>query len=183
MTNYSGIQLEGQELYERQKKVRSQILYPPAPRIIATNLQVPDNLGSVLRLADAAGSNAVIFIGATELDHKRIHKTARSCESLIPWEVYNSDRFFEEINLFRPLVALEITSSSNNIFSTSMPDNCAFVIGNERYGIPEKILSVCDLSVHIPMYGTNGSMNVTHALAIALFEWRRQKLHRCDQNL
>ncbi|WP_129628737.1 TrmH family RNA methyltransferase [Candidatus Oscillochloris fontis] len=170
-------QLEGQELYERQKQLRSQMLYPPAPRIIAANLQIPDNLGSVLRLADAAGSSSVIFIGAIEIDHKRIHKIARNCDSLIPWEVYDSDRFFEEIHLFRPLVALEITSCSSDIFSTNMPDNCTFVIGNERHGIPEKILSECDFSVHIPMYGTNGSMNVTHALAIALFEWRRQKLH------
>jgi tRNA G18 (ribose-2'-O)-methylase SpoU len=27
------------------------------------------------------------------------------------------------------------------------------------------------------MYGTNGSMNVTHALGVALFEWRRQQGH------
>jgi tRNA G18 (ribose-2'-O)-methylase SpoU len=177
MVNNPGIQLEGQELYERQKHLRSEIVYPSAPRIIATNLQVPDNLGSVLRLADAAGSSGVLFIGATDLDYKRMHKTARNCEAFVPWDVYGVDQFFEKINLFRPLLAIEITSSSKNLFSTEMPDNCSFVIGNERHGIPEKILSVCDQSIHIPIYGTNGSMNVTHALAIALFEWRRQKSH------
>ncbi len=181
MINHSGIQLEGQELYERQKKLRSQMLYPPAPRIIAVNLQVPDNLGSVLRLADAAGSSKVVFIGDIDIDYKRLNKTARSCDSLVPWDIYTSERFFEEIHLFRPLVALEITSCSNNIFSTNIPDNCTFVVGNERHGIPETILSECDLSVHIPMYGTNGSMNVTHALAIALFEWRRQKSHYTNE--
>lgn len=89
MRHNPGIQLEGQELYKRQKQLRSQTQYPLAPRIIATHLHVPDNLGSVLRLADAAGSSAVIFIGATELDHKRIHKTARNCESLIPFHCHN----------------------------------------------------------------------------------------------
>ncbi|WP_373693577.1 hypothetical protein [Limnofasciculus baicalensis] len=36
------------------------------------------------------------------------------------------------------------------------------------------MLEHCQQAVQIPMYGVNGSMNVTHALAIVLFEWRIQ---------
>jgi len=177
MSNASGAQLAGQVLYERQKALRAQTPFPPAPQIIATHLQVPDNIGSVLRLADAAGSGHVIFISNTEIDEKRIHKTARSCESLVAWEVYSIEQFLHEQDTFQPLLALEITSQSQNIFSTVLPTRCSFVIGNERHGIPTAILSSCRQALHIPMYGTNGSMNVTHALGIALFEWRRQQSH------
>jgi tRNA G18 (ribose-2'-O)-methylase SpoU len=177
MSNTSGTQLEGSVLYERQKVLRAQERFPPAPQIIATQLQVPDNIGSVLRLADAAGSSRVIFINTTEIDDKRVHKTARSCELLVAWEVYTMEQFLHEQEAFQPLIALEITSQSRTIFATKLPTRCSFVIGNERHGIPTPILSLCRQALHIPMYGTNGSMNVTHALGIALFEWRRQQSH------
>lgn len=173
----TGIQIDGQALYEQQKSRRTNRKYPSAPTIVATNLQVPDNIGSVLRLADAAGSNGVIFTGATDIDFKRVHKTARNCEALVEWDVCTIEQFVNKINTLQPLIAIEITTKSTNIFETILPDVCTFVIGNERYGIPEILLSKCSQAIHIPMYGTNGSMNVTHALSIALFEWRRQKSH------
>ena len=41
-----GRQLEGQELYERQKQVISASSYFQAPRIIAENLHSPENFGN-----------------------------------------------------------------------------------------------------------------------------------------
>ncbi|MBI3915340.1 MAG: hypothetical protein HY327_14280 [Chloroflexi bacterium] len=55
-----------------------------------------------------------------------------------------------------------------------LPKPCAFLIGNERGGIPASILAECQRAIQIPMYAVNGSMNVPDALAIARFEWRRQ---------
>ncbi|MEI7769307.1 MAG: TrmH family RNA methyltransferase [Chloroflexales bacterium] len=173
----SGVQLEGQILYERQRALRAERRFPPAPQIVAAQLRAPDNIGGVLRLADAAGSDRVVFIGDAGPDHKRTHRAARSCDALVPWEVCSLAQFLQARGAFRPLIALEITSASGNIFSTQLPADCTFVIGSERHGIPEALLAVCDQAIHIPMYGTNGSMNVTHALGVALFEWRRQQAH------
>src|SRR5665648_19596 len=49
-------------------------------------------------------------------------------------------------------------------------------LGNERNGLPEEILQKCHQKVHIPMTGKCKSMNVSHALAVAIFEWQRQML-------
>jgi tRNA G18 (ribose-2'-O)-methylase SpoU len=95
----------------------------------------------------------------------------------VSWDVYRVEQFLQAQDSFQPLIALEITSTSRAIFSAELPADCAFVIGNERHGIPKAILSVCQQAIHIPMYGTNGSMNVTHALGVALYEWRRQQSH------
>ncbi len=53
---FVGEQLDGQILYERQKRVRARQTYLPGPTIVAAGLQTPENVGSVLRLADAAES-------------------------------------------------------------------------------------------------------------------------------
>jgi len=172
----TGDQLDGQLLYERQKTIRSHQTYPPGPRIAAAGLQVPENMGSVLRLADAAGSQYVTFVGSAVSAPAltRLRRTARSTELLVQWEFCSTEDLIARSEEFQPLLALELTTESLGLFDAALPEQCAFLIGSERYGIPPTLLAKCQQAVHIPMYGVNGSMNVTHALAIALFEWRRQ---------
>jgi tRNA G18 (ribose-2'-O)-methylase SpoU len=172
-----GEQIDGQLLYERQKELRVSEIYLPAPSVVAAGLQVPENIGSVLRIADAVGSQGAIFVSDGNNDAyplKRIQRTARSTETTVTWELWEQEQFLDAKHAFAPLIALELTTASVSIFESDLPEQCAFMIGNERYGIPKALLSQCQQAVHIPMYGINGSMNVTHALAIALYEWRRQ---------
>jgi tRNA G18 (ribose-2'-O)-methylase SpoU len=170
-----GQQLDGQILYARQKQIRASQTILPAPIIIAAGLQTPENIGSVLRLADAAGSPRVIFVNVDTPQHwNRIQRTARNCAALVAWEFWTPAQFLEQRDTLPPLIALELTTDSTNIFETALPNSCALIVGSERHGIPAPLLAQCQRAIHIPMYGVNGSMNVTHALAIALFEWRRQ---------
>ncbi len=169
-----GEQLHGQALYERQKELLAAPGYLPGPTVVAIGLQMAVNVGAALRLADAAGCARVIFVNDFEYKLKRVRKTALNCIELVDWAVMLPEAFAEEIRALAPLVALELTSRSTSIFETPLPQACTFVMGSERHGIPPDILGQCKQAVHIPMFGVNGSMNVTHALAIALFEWRRQ---------
>lgn len=75
------------------------------------------------------------------------------------------------------MIAVELTSRSIDLFKTTLPEECTLVVGNEEHGIPAAVLELCQQAVHIPMFGVNGSINVTHALAIARFEWRRQRAY------
>jgi tRNA G18 (ribose-2'-O)-methylase SpoU len=172
----AGEQLDNQSLHERQKKFRAENNFLPAPIIIAAGLQVPENLGSVLRLADAAGSQQVIFVSDDDIARslKQIQRTARNADALIHWEVWAQEKFLQCADSLEPLIAVEVTTASSSIFENELPEKGALIIGNEQHGIPASILAKCQRAIHIPMFGVNGSMNVTHALAIALFEWRRQ---------
>lgn len=178
--SHIGHQLEGRVLYERQKKLGASQTLAPAPVIIAAGLQLPVNMGSLLRLADAVGTAQVIFAGTKSSPAMLtgLRRTASNCDTLIDWKFCPLDEFIEQAESFQPLIALELTSESHNLFEVELPSQCAFVIGSERYGIPDPLLAHCQQAVHIPMYGVNGSMNVTHALAIALFEWRRQQNYK-----
>ena len=173
--NKIGVQLDGQDLYERQKEILSEPAYIQGPLVIAVGLEMAENAGAVLRLADAAGCVRVIFVHRYAYKLKRLRKTARNCLELVDWEVWEMDRLLDDADSLPPLVALELTSGSENIYKTVMPRSCGLVIGSERNGIPDTVLARCQQAIHIPMYGVNGSMNVTHALGIALFEWRRQQ--------
>ena len=171
--NAAGEQLDGRLLFERQKGLRASQTFAIGPVIIAAGLQLAENMGSVLRVADAAGSQKVIFIGDA-VAQIHLNRTARHTDILVGWEFCPLEDFIARGAEFQPLIALELTTESKSLFEAALPNLCTFVIGSERYGISDTILALCQQAVHIPMYGFNGSMNVTHALAIALFEWRRQ---------
>lgn len=172
-----GKQLDSQVLYERQKQLRESGMILPGPTIVAAGLTTPENMGMVLRLADAAGVARVFFVNSETPNLARIRKTARNTDTFIDWQVIDSESFLRLVltRELPSLVAVELTTRSTNLFDTPLPDECTLVIGSEQHGIPAPLLNVCQQAVHIPMFGVNGSINVTHALAIALFEWRRQQ--------
>ncbi len=171
--SHVGEQLDGNELYERQKVLRASQKITPAPIIVAVRLKVSENIGAMLRLADAVGSPRVIFLNDLEYNVRQVHRAARNAESFVKWDVMEMEKFLKDASLC-PLIALELTTASTDIFTTHLPEHCTFVVGSERHGIPQDLLAHCQQAVHIPMFGVNGSMNVTHALAVGLFEWRRQ---------
>jgi tRNA G18 (ribose-2'-O)-methylase SpoU len=168
-------QLNSDELQARQKRVREAKVLS-GPTIVAIGLSFPENVGGLLRLADAAGCAWVVLVSGSDAQSSdaRLRKTARSSEATVMWEVWQQEQFMEQIETFQPIVGLEISKNSKSIFATTLPNPCTILVGGERYGIPSDLLARCQQVIHIPMYGVNGSMNVTHALAIALFEWRRQ---------
>jgi len=174
----AGSQIDSQVLYERQRESNKHRGREPAPVIIASGLRTPENVASVLRIADAVYSQRVIFVTDNkqkiEFENK-IHRLSRNTDTDIQIEQYELDEFLHLCGDLPALVAIEITTHSENIFNTSLPRSCSLVIGSESHGINKQVLEKCQSAVHIPMYGKNGSMNVTHALAISLYEWRRQR--------
>jgi tRNA G18 (ribose-2'-O)-methylase SpoU len=146
------------------------------PLIIADNLRTPENMGSVLRLAANIGAEKVYFIKNDEnkVRNWKIKKTASGAEEKIDWMFIEK----ENLNTFIPddyeMIALETSGKATNIFKTKLPENIAFIIGHEVYGISKEMLNISSRIVYIPVPGVISSLNVTHALAIALFEWLRQ---------
>lgn len=174
-SNGAGKQLDSKTLYERQKQFRETANIPKGPAIVAVDLRAPENLGMALRLADAVGAARVVFVNAQEPLQARFRKTARNADTFVPWEICDAETFLRKhVASLQPLIAVELTTLSTNLFETELPEHCTLVVGSEQHGIPAEILRVCERAVHIPLYGVNGSMNVTHALAVAVFEWRRR---------
>lgn len=170
----AGEQRSGQSLYQRQQALRARADFSLAPTIVAAHLTAPENLGAVLRIADAVASAGVVFVDDNAPALAKIRRTARGTDAIVPWQVIGTVEFVERANAFQPLIAIELTTTSTNVFETNLPLQCTFVVGSEQHGIPANILALCESAVHVPMYGVNGSMNVTHALAIVLYEWRKQ---------
>lgn len=147
------------------------------PIIVADKLRTPENYGNILRLADTIACSKVIFINPKEeLAHRKIRKTARDSYHNVAFEFVEEENFKNLIPENYSLYALETAVDSENIFQSKLPDRIALVVGNEKAGINSSILKQCEQIVHIPLTGNCTSLNVSHATAIAIFEWLRQKI-------
>lgn len=152
------------------------VYYPPI--IIADSLKTPENLGNIIRLADNAGAQKVYFLDIdSNIRLSKIKKTASSSYQSVSWEFCLLDELKSKIHEDYKWIAVETTSDSVDIFKYDLPEKVALFVGNEKDGIRHDILNACHQIVHIPIVGNNTSLNVSHALAIALFEWQRHMLY------
>ena len=147
------------------------------PVVAAWQIINPENIGNMIRLADNVGAEEVFILGTDfQLRMSSIKKTAGLSFSNVRLTFISPEDFFDQLNPEAQLAAIETSEDSTNIFTTNLPENIIFLLGNERNGLPEEILQKCSLKVHIPMTGKCKSMNVSHALSVTLFEWQRQML-------
>jgi tRNA G18 (ribose-2'-O)-methylase SpoU len=149
--------------------------------ILAHDLDVPMNLGSLFRLSDALGVERLYLTGTTPLPpNGKISKTSRSTEKYVPYEHHADPGPLVQALKAQgtTIVSLELTNQSRDIREvdfTAFARIC-LIVGAESVGVSPALLAASDLTVHIPMLGVNSSMNVATAAAIALFEiirsWR-----------
>ncbi|WP_417444943.1 TrmH family RNA methyltransferase [Joostella sp.] len=142
--------------------------------IICDHVTSASNIGSIFRLADAFGVEKIIFIGVEPVFSRRVEKTARATHKFIPYEYIENEEGFivhlKEENY--TIIALEITNNSKAIENLKIPlqNKTALLIGNENYGVSQKLLSIANHVHHIEMFGKNSSMNLAQATAISLYE-------------
>jgi 23S rRNA (guanosine2251-2'-O)-methyltransferase len=145
--------------------------------LVLDEVQDPRNLGACLRSADAAGAHAVIAPrrNAASLTPAAI-KTAAGAASTVP--------FVQVGNLARVLRFLQgagITlfgadaSATAPIYQADLAGPCALLLGGEGQGLRRLTRELCDQLVAIPMTGAVGSLNVSVAAAVCLFEAVRQR--------
>lgn len=170
--------LKSNDLFER---IPTEGLYQqvPRPMLIADHLMTPDNLGALIRLADNIGATEVCFLGNEE-EHRmgKVRRAAASSRDNIPWYFSEETDLHKIVPQGKTIVAIETADNATCIYDTELPDNVAFIVGSERDGLSEALLEQCDLVVYIPVPGPTRSLNVSHAAAVALFEWQRQMRNR-----
>ena len=151
----------------------------PRPIVIADHLMTPDNLGAMIRLADNIGASEMCFLGKED-EHRmgRVRRAAASSRDNIKWYFSEETDLRKIVPEGKTIVAIETADNATCIYDTPLPENVAFIVGSESHGIREDILTQCDTVVYIPVPGPTRSLNVSHAAAVALFEWQRQMLRR-----
>ncbi|WP_372776729.1 TrmH family RNA methyltransferase [Mangrovibacterium sp.] len=150
---------------------------PFKPKVAAWKVKNPQNVGSLMRLVDNLGGDELILLD-DENDKREasIRKTAGLSFKNVKLTYLDADEFFDRFETDYPVFAIETSEGATNLFETRLPAKVVFLLGSEMHGLPPELILRCDSAVFIPMTGKCKSMNISHALAVGLFEWQRQQL-------
>jgi len=144
---------------------------------ILDNVRSSHNVGSMFRTADAMGVQKIFLAGYTPAPkdkfgriNKEIAKTALGAEESVGWESIESvSKCIKKLQKEKfTIVAVEQCSNSSDYRKLKIKGPTAFVFGNEVDGVSEKVVSLCDEVVEIPMRGQKESLNVAVAFGIVL---------------
>lgn len=150
----------------------------PRPVLVADNLRYADNAAALIRLADNIGAKEVWFVGSeTDMKASRIKRSAASSVGNIPWSFVSDSELLSRLPVGYTLIGIETSTRATNLFFTPLPDAVVFFVGNESKGIRPGLLGRMHQCVYIPVPGPTRSLNVSHAAAVAMFEWLRQMMN------
>ncbi|MBL8473453.1 MAG: 23S rRNA (guanosine(2251)-2'-O)-methyltransferase RlmB [Rhodocyclaceae bacterium] len=139
----------------------------------------PHNLGACLRVADAAGAQAVIAPRdrAAPLNATAIKVASGAAETVPYVMVTNLARALRELQAAGIWVAGAAgDAEARSIYAIDQRGPFAWVLGAEGAGLRRLTRETCDELASIPMHGSVESLNVSVAAGICLFEARRQRL-------
>jgi len=145
--------------------------------VILDNLRSAFNVGSIVRTADCARIEKVIFCGITaHPPNPKVIKTAMGTLDYVSWEYISSTlKAVERCRQDgRRVICLEVTDVSKPYHGIEYPRPLCLVVGNEALGISRDVLETADEIVEIPMRGFKNSVNVAVAFGIVAFEAVRQ---------
>lgn len=149
--------------------------------VVLNQVRDPGNLGTVVRLADAAGADAVV-VTSSSVDVYNPKAVRATTGSLFHLPVVTGVGLSEvtELGRARGLQVLAADTHPpvhdlHNPWDTGLDlsRNTLWVFGNEAHGLNEEERATTDAAVSIPMYGRAESLNLATAAGICLFESAR----------
>jgi RNA methyltransferase, TrmH family len=142
---------------------------------LLANVRDPGNAGTVLRAADAAGADAVIFADAS-VDLYNGKCVRASAGSLFHLPIVAGVRLPETVAALKE-AGLRVLAADGRGSATlddprtreGLSSPTAWLFGNEAWGLPSDLLALADESVAVPIYGRAESLNLATAAAVCLY--------------
>jgi tRNA (guanosine-2'-O-)-methyltransferase len=148
----------------------------PDLTVLLENVHKPHNLAAILRSCDAAGVLEA-HSTAPEPDEVELRVGSAGAAKWVPLR-FHADSVGAIATLqqrgFRVLAA-HLDGDSRDFRSVDLTLPTAFLLGQEKFGVTPAALARVDGKVSIPMVGLVGSLNVSVASALLLFEAQRQR--------
>jgi len=144
--------------------------------VVLDEVQDPQNLGSILRTAEATGVSVVVIpkkgsVGVTPA----VHRASMGGSVYVP---VARENLFTTLKLLKKegvrCVAVD-PSGSIDYFEAVLTGALVLVLGGEDKGVSPALLRKCELVVRIPMVGRLTSLNVGVAAALIMYERVRQQ--------
>lgn len=163
-----------------EKELEAFLERPPRTPLVLVldGVQDPHNFGACLRVADAAGAQAVIVPRDRSAPLSAAARRAASgaAETVPIFEVTNLARSLDRLKAAGVWLYGAEQGAGEDLYGVDLTGPLALVLGGEGQGLRRLTRERCDALVRIPMVGKVESLNVSVAAGVVLYEVLRQRL-------
>lgn len=136
------------------------------------------NFGAIARTAECAGVNAIIIpsTGAAQINADAIKTSAGALHKITVCKEDNLKQTIDYLKKKNIQIVACTEKATDYYFQTDLTEPTAIIMGSEENGISSDYLLMSDNKVKIPMKGKIGSLNVSVAAGIILYEAVSQRM-------
>lgn len=156
-------------------------VFPTLPRrpirLVLDGVTHLPNIGTLFRLGDAFRVERLYVCGfELELHKRRLTRAAAGTLGWVPWEprANATEIVLESRAAGYSIAAVELCEGSVRPEALRSEAPLCLVLGAERHGISPAVLALADQLIEIPTDGLGGSINLTTAAAIVVYEASRR---------
>jgi TrmH family RNA methyltransferase len=153
------------------------LLSPESLILVADAIEIPGNLGTLIRTLDAVKADALVLTNKrVRLTHPKVFRGSHGMSLVVP--IVQFDDVAEAIKWLgaaKYQVLLADADAAVCYKDNLYTGRTAIVVGNERYGISKPWHAAGFQTLTIPMLGSADSLNVAISAAVLLYEARAQK--------
>lgn len=149
--------------------------------LVADAIEIPGNLGTLLRTLDACGGDCLLLTNRrTRLSHPKVFRGSRGMNLRVPVIEFEEPGDAVEWLRHRGFGIYLATTGDTAVPYRGIryPARTALVVGNERYGISRPWRDRGFTEVTVPMLGVADSLNVAVCASILLYEARARTAGR-----
>lgn len=148
-----------------------------APALVAVLVGVsdPGNAGTVIRVADAAGADAVILAGdAVDPHNGKCVRASTGSVFHVPIARAPVDDVLAACRAAGLTLVAADGYAKDELTPATDTGPTAWLFGSEAHGLPDEVKSAADMSLRVPLYGKAESLNLATAATICLYAtaWR-----------
>jgi RNA methyltransferase, TrmH family len=148
-----------------------------SPRLlaVAADISEPGNAGTLIRVADAMGADAVVLAGHSvdPYNGKCLRASAGSIFSIPVVSEADAAAAVSAIGAAGLAVLATTVDGEISLDDANLAAPTAWLFGPEAHGLPAELAAIATLRVRIPMPGNAESLNVASAAAICLYQSAR----------
>lgn len=168
----------GAEMAEFAYVELDEVIKPGAFLLLLDGVTDPQNLGALVRSAHALGVHGVVLPKdrAASVTPAAFKAAAGALEHCPVARVTNLTRALEQLKQAGIWTVALAADGDRELSDIDLTSPIAIVVGSEGTGVRPLVRKTCDHVARIPMSGKVGSLNVSAAGAIALYEVARQRV-------
>lgn len=144
--------------------------------LVLDQIQDPQNLGSIIRTAEAAGVHGIIIpknrAAAVTSSVEKASAGAVEYIAIAQANIAAALNFMKNKGCW--VIGTDSVASAD-CFETDLTGPVVLVIGSEGQGIRRLVKEKCDLMVKLPMLGHVNSLNAANAASVLMYEVLRQR--------